>query len=833
MTSSWRKCSDMFIPTTIEEVNDRGWDSLDVILVSGDTYIDSSYNGTAVIGHWLMENGFKVGIIAQPSIEDESDIMRLGVPNLFWSVSAGSVDSMVANYTPTGKFRKDDDFTPGGVNDRRPDRACIAYTNLIKRYSKERPIILGGIEASLRRVIHYDSWSDSVRRSILFDSKADAITYGMAERSNLMLAQMMRDGRDWHSVRGICYISNDIPEGYIKTASFEECEADQKAFMRAYKAFYYNSEPLTAKGLAQPHGKRYLIQNPPSPLPDTKFLDRIYGMEFENAVHPYYAAQGNVKAMDTIRNSVTTHRGCYGECNFCAIAVMQGRTVVSRSEESIIKEVERLASNPKFDGVIRDVGGPTANMYGFECFKKQRSGPCKDKRCMYPGICNALKPDHSRQIDLLRRISAVKGVKKVFIASGIRYDLILADKEHGEEYLRELISNGHVSGQMKVAPEHISDDVLKMMGKPSSDSLLEFKEMFDRVKADVGKDIYLTYYLIAAHPGCYEHHMQELLEFCHDRLKTLPEQVQIFTPTPSAVSTMMYHVRRDWEDRNNIKAEHSMQMKQRQKEILFSTKASRDDRGRSERSFDRDGSDGRRYGSRNLGERRSFDRGDREDRKPYQKKEFGDRKDFGEKKSFEKREYSDRDKKRSFDGDGRRDRRSFDSERKPFKRDFEKRDDSFGRGDRGCRRPFDGDRKSYQKKEFGDRKFDGDRKSFNGETNSSEKNEFGDRKSNSERKPFKKDFEKREGSFERNDRRDRGSFDSERKPYQKREFVDRKDFGDRKPFKKDFNGDRKSFNGERGPFEKKEFGDKKSFNTRSNSKHHTKKGSKGFQYKRA
>ena len=762
----------MFIPTTIEEVNDRGWDSLDVILVSGDTYIDSSYNGTAVIGHWLMENGFKVGIIAQPSIEDESDIMRLGVPNLFWSVSAGSVDSMVANYTPTGKFRKDDDFTPGGVNDRRPDRACIAYTNLIKRYSKERPIILGGIEASLRRVIHYDSWSDSVRRSILFDSKADAITYGMAERSNLMLAQMMRDGRDWHSVRGICYISNDIPEGYIKTASFEECEVDQKAFMRAYKAFYYNSEPLTAKGLAQPHGKRYLIQNPPSPLPDTKFLDRIYGMEFENAVHPYYAAQGNVKAMDTIRNSVTTHRGCYGECNFCAIAVMQGRTVVSRSEESIIKEVERLASNPKFDGVIRDVGGPTANMYGFECFKKQMSGPCKDKRCMYPGICNALKPDHSRQIDLLRRISAVKGVKKVFIASGIRYDLILADKEHGEEYLRELISNGHVSGQMKVAPEHISDDVLKMMGKPSSDSLLEFKEMFDRVKADVGKDIYLTYYLIAAHPGCYEHHMQELLEFCHDRLKTLPEQVQIFTPTPSTVSTMMYHVRRDWEDRNNIKAEHSMQMKQRQKEILFSTKTARDDRGRSERSFDRDGSDGRRYGSRNLGERRSFDRGDREDRKPYQKKEFGDRKFDGERKPFEKREFSDR----------------------------------------GERKSFDGDRKPYQKKEFGDRKDFGEKKSF-------EKKEYSDR-------------DKRR-SFDGDGRRDRRSFDGERKPYQKREFVDRKDFGDRKPFKKDFNGDKKSFDGERRPFEKNEFGDKKSFKTRSNSKHLTKKGSKGFQYKRA
>ena len=790
----------MFIPTTIEEVNDRGWDSLDVILVSGDTYIDSSYNGTAVIGHWLMENGFKVGIIAQPSIEDESDIMRLGVPNLFWSVSAGSVDSMVANYTPTGKFRKDDDFTPGGVNDRRPDRACIAYTNLIKRYSKDKPIVLGGIEASLRRVIHYDSWSDSVRRSILFDSKADAITYGMAERSNLMLAQMMRDGRDWHSVRGICYISNDIPEGYIKTASFEECEVDQKAFMRAYKAFYYNSEPLTAKGLAQPHGKRYLIQNPPSPLPDTKFLDRIYGMEFENAVHPYYAAQGNVKAMDTIRNSITTHRGCYGECNFCAIAVMQGRTVVSRSEESIIREVERLASNPKFDGVIRDVGGPTANMYGFECFKKQKSGPCKDKRCMFPDVCNALKPNHSRQIDLLRRISAVKGVKKVFIASGIRYDLILADKEHGEEYLRELISNGHVSGQMKVAPEHISDDVLKMMGKPSSDSLLEFKEMFDRVKADVGKDIYLTYYLIAAHPGCYEHHMQELLEFCHDKLKTLPEQVQIFTPTPSTVSTMMYHVRRDWEDRNNIKAEHSMQMKQRQKEILFSTKTARDDRGRSERSFDRDGSDGGRYGSRDRGERRSFDRGDREDRKPYQKREFGDRKDFGDRKPF-KKDFNGGG--RSFNRGDRGERRSFDGDRKSF----EKREYS----DRGERKPFDGERKSFEKREFGDRKFDGERKPF-------EKKEFGDRKDFGDRKPF--DGERR--SFDRGDRGERKSFNGDRKPFEKREFGDRKDFGDRKPF-----------DGERKPFEKKGFGDKKPFKKKSDSKPYTKKGSKGFQYKRA
>ncbi|MDY5872039.1 MAG: YgiQ family radical SAM protein [Candidatus Methanomethylophilaceae archaeon] len=737
----------MFIPTTREEMESLGWDRADVILVSGDTYIDSPYNGSAIIGHWLIENGFKVGMIAQPSLNDDKDIMRLGMPRLFWSVSAGSVDSMVANYTPTGKFRKDDDFTPGGVNDRRPDRACIAYTNLIKRHCKGIPVVLGGIEASLRRVVHYDAWSDSVRRSILVDSKADIITYGMAERSNLMLAQFMRDGRDWHSVKGICYLSNEVPEGYITTPSFEECEADQKAFMRAYKAFYYNCDPLTAKGLAQLHGKRYLIQNPPSPLPDTRFLDRIYGMEFENAVHPYYAEQGYVKAMDTIRNSVTTHRGCYGECNFCAIAVMQGRTVVCRSEDSIVREVERMASSPRFDGIVRDVGGPTANMYGFECAKKLKSGACKDKRCMYPSVCKALVPDHSRQIALLRRISAIKGVKKVFIASGIRYDLILADKAHGEEYLRELISKGHISGQMKIAPEHVSDDVLKMMGKPSSESLLEFKEMFDRVKEEVGKDIYLTYYLIAAHPGCYEHHMKELLDFCHDRLKTLPEQVQIFTPTPSTVSTMMYHVRRDWEDRNNIKAEHSMQMKQRQKEILFSTKTARDVApGRKGRQYSDDSDRGERSRS-----------GDR-DRKPY-----GERKDFGERKL-----------------DDRGDRKSYGE-----KKEFRERKPDFQDGESEERRPFE--RRSNDRGDFRERKPYGDRKDFKDRDGGfKERKDFGDRKSYDE----KRDFKDRDGGFK------------ERKPYGDRKFDDR---GDRKSYgdKKDFGDGKSNDKSSKKPYVKK------------------------------
>lgn len=566
----------MYIPTTLEEVKARGWDSLDVILVSGDTYIDSYCNGSAIIGHWLIDNGFRVGIIAQPSTNSDVDILRLGVPNLFWSISAGAVDSMVANYTTLGKFRHDDDFTPGVVNNRRPDRACIVYTNLIKKYNKGVPIVLGGIEASLRRVAHYDVWTDKVRRSILFDSKADIITYGMAERSNLVLAQLMRDGRDWHNVRGICYVSVDAPAGYIEIPSYETCAEDKVAFSKAFRTFYANCDPNTAKGLVQRHGSRFLVQNPPSPILDTKLLDRIYGLDYENDVHPYYAKDGEVKSLYTIRNSITSHRGCYGECNFCSIALMQGRTVVSRSEESILEEVKRIASNPKFNGIINDVGGPTANMYGFECQKKIGSGPCSDKRCLFPSCCPSLRPDHSRQIALLRRISSVEGVKRVFIKSGIRYDLILADKEHGEEYLRELIENNHVSGQMKVAPEHVCDEVLVHMGKPSSALLLEFREMFERIKREAGKDIYLTYYIIAAHPGCHEHHMKDLVRFCQTHLKIIPEQVQIFSPTPSTISTLMYHVRRDWKDRMNIKAEHSPQMKQRQKHIIFAGKMARD-----------------------------------------------------------------------------------------------------------------------------------------------------------------------------------------------------------------------------------------------------------------
>ena len=556
----------MFVPTTPEEVRERGWDGLDVVLVSGDTYTDNAYNGTALIGHWLMDRGLRVGIIAQPDVSSGDDISRLGQPELFWSVSAGCVDSMVANYTPTRKFRKEDDFTPGGVNDRRPDRATIAYTNLIKKHAKGRPIFLAGIEASLRRVAHYDFWSDSVRRSVLFDAKADGVIYGMAELATLEVARRIRDGSDWRDVRGVCHASSGIPDGYLEMPSFEECRDDRDAFMRAFRIFRENSDPVTAHGMVQRHGDRYLVHNRPQRPLTTPELDSLYGSDFEDAVHPYYARDGKVRAMDTVRNSITTHRGCYGDCSFCSIAIHQGTTVVSRSEESIVSEAERIASRPGFNGVIQDVGGPTANMYGIECRIKETKGRCTDRRCLGSKSCPRLPIDHSRQMDLLRRISSIDGVRHVFVNSGIRYDMIVADRAHGQEYL-DLIVADHVSGQMKVAPEHISDNVLRLMGKPGRRTLEEFRGMFAQSVARCGRDEYLTYYFMAAHPGCTEEDMRELSSYCRNILRIRPEQVQVFTPTPSSYSTAMFRTSKDIRGRD-VRVERSIQKRQRQKEIV-------------------------------------------------------------------------------------------------------------------------------------------------------------------------------------------------------------------------------------------------------------------------
>ena len=560
----------MFLPTTMEEVKKLGWDSLDIILVSGDTYIDSSYNGSALIGKWLYKHGFKVGIIAQPDVDSDKDITRLGEPNLYWAVSAGCVDSMVANYIATKKKRKSDDFTPGGENTRRPDRASIMYTNLIKRFFKNgnAPVVLGGIEASLRRITHYDYWSNNLRRPLIFDAKADILSYGMGEKSMLSLAQALKGGREWRNIKGLSYIAKEKKDSYLELPSFEECVKDKKQFIKAFDIFYQNCDSITAKGLYQACGDRFLIQNSPSENFTSEELDSIYSMNFERDVHPYYKAMGDVRALDTIRTSVTTHRGCYGECNFCAIAIHQGRTVISRSQDSIVEEVKEIASTPKFKGYIADVGGPTANMYDVECSKKLKLGACQDKRCLYPHKCPALKIDHNSQIELLDKLKSIDKIKKIFIASGIRYDMILDDKKNGQIYLEEIVKD-HVSGQMKIAPEHTEDKVLSFMGKQGKAPLKEFKEKFYKINSKLGKKQFLTYYLIAAHPGCDEKDMLDLRRFASSELRINPEQVQIFTPTPSTYSTLMYYTEINPFTNKKIFVEKDNGKKQKQKDILI------------------------------------------------------------------------------------------------------------------------------------------------------------------------------------------------------------------------------------------------------------------------
>lgn len=599
----------MFLPTTIEEVNKLGWDALDIILVSGDTYIDSSYNGSAVIGKWLVKHGFRVGIIAQPDIDSSEDITRLGSPELFWGVSAGCVDSMVANYTATKRRRRSDDFTPGGENNRRPDRAVIAYTNLIKRNFKDekKPIVIGGIEASLRRTVHYDFWSNKLRKSVLFDAKADILSYGMGERSMLELALAMKREEEWRNIRGISYIAKEPRKGYELLPSYTECVESKDKFVEAFEKFYINCDPVTAKGLVQQQDTRYLIQNPPSLTPTQEEMDEIYGMDFEREVHPYYLKQGPVKAMETIRNSITTHRGCYGECNFCAIAVHQGRTISQRSEDSIVREAELITTGDKFKGYISDVGGPTANMYGIECPKKLKTGACKDRRCMYPQTCSAMRPNHSKQISLLKRLNKLEGVKKIFIASGIRYDLIMSDNKCGNLYLEELIKS-HISGQMKVAPEHTEDKILGLMGKQGKGVLKSFKDKFYDINERMGKKQFLTYYLIAAHPGCGDKEMADLKKFASQELRLNPEQVQIFTPTPSTYSTLMYYTERDPFTGKKLFVEKDISRKEKQKNKLTAkeergfgrTSLGRSNGSSKKSSGSRDGNNSKRKSGKNT-----------------------------------------------------------------------------------------------------------------------------------------------------------------------------------------------------------------------------------------
>ncbi|HOG59765.1 MAG: YgiQ family radical SAM protein [Flexilinea sp.] len=558
----------MFLPTTKEELNALGWEKADVILINGDSYIDSPYSGIALLGRILEKAGYKVGIIAQPDTSNLNDISRLGEPALFWGVSAGAVDSMVSNYTALKKPRSRDDFTPGGINNRRPDRASIVYTNLIRRaFKNTKPILLGGIEASLRRISHYDYWTDKIRGSILLDAKADYLLYGMADKSILQFAEALKNGQSPQNIRGLVFASHELPENALVIPSLEEVRSDQKQFIKAFRIFYENCDPITAHRIAQKHDERYIIQNPPAKTLSQQELDEIYSLPFTREQHPYYEAQGPVKALETTRFSVVTHRGCYGECNFCAIAVHEGRTVQWRSEKSILAEIETISKLPDFKGIITDLSGPTANMYGFECSKKLAQGACKDKRCLYPKPCLMLKIDHQPSLSLLDKARKIPGIKKVFVASGIRYDMILHDSGCGKSYTQELC-NYHVSGQLKVAPEHDSPKVLQLMGKPGKELLLQFKRDFDQINRDTGKKQYLSYYFIAAHPGCTIKDMQGLKTFANEELHIAPEQTQIFTPTPSTWSTLMYATETNPFTGEHIFVEKDPNQKQRQKDIL-------------------------------------------------------------------------------------------------------------------------------------------------------------------------------------------------------------------------------------------------------------------------
>lgn len=591
----------MFIPTTLEEARKLGWNALDVILVTGDSYIDSPYIGVAVIGKVLMSAGYRVGVIAQPDTSSENDMGRLGMPRLFWGVSAGCVDSMVANYNPLKQKRNSDDCTPGGQNTRRPDRASIVYTGLIRKVSKkltaekaksaetlknsafsarsavkfapQPPIVLGGIEASLRRVPHYDYWSDQIRPSLLFEANADYILYGMAEKSVVELANALQNGLDPRLIRGLSYASNQKHPACLELPPYEVVANDRDAFIEMFHTFYKNNDPLTARGLTQAHDDRWLVQNPPA-LPLTQpELDAVYAIRYERAQHPHYEKIGPVSAVEKLRFSIPTHRGCYGECNFCAVSLHEGRTVQWRSPASILAEAQELSARPDFQGNIQHLGGPTVNMYGFECRKKLEKGVCAAKRCMYPKICNQLRIDHRPQIELLRRARSLPGVKKIFVTSDLRYDIIGGDRMHGMNYLRELAQH-HTAGQLEIAPEHSENHILAKMGKPGKEALQRFQKKCQTLNQENGQQTTLSYAIIAAYPGCTEKDMQKLKQTIEQGPNNAPLQAQIFTPIPSTYASLMYYTELDpitplqGASRQPLFVEKDHARKERQKQIV-------------------------------------------------------------------------------------------------------------------------------------------------------------------------------------------------------------------------------------------------------------------------
>ncbi len=531
---------EQYLITTKAEMEEGGWAELDFVIISGDAYVDHPSFAPTVIGRLLESYGYRVGIIAQPDWNDVNAFKVLGKPRLASLVTAGNLDSMLNKFTAAKKHRRDDGYSPGGESGRRPDRATVVYANRMREAFKGVPIVIGGIEASLRRFAHYDYWSDTVRRSILIDSKADVLIYGMGEKQILEIAEALDKDelpKRLPSIKGICYIANAVPEKAIECPSYEAISSDKVVFAQAFKMQFDEQDPYYGNTVAQGHGNRYVVQNPPA-LPLTqKEMDHVYSLPYTRKWHPMYDAAGGVPALAEVQFSITSHRGCFGSCSFCAITSHQGRIIQNRSHESILEEANRMTTMDGFKGYIHDVGGPTANFRHVACEKQLKVGACKGKTCAAPKACPQLNTNHDDYVSILRKVRKVKGVKKVFVRSGLRYDYVLDD--NNKDFVRELCEH-HVSGQLKVAPEHVSEHVTTIMGKANKSYFLKFKSWFDEANRKLGKQQFLVPYFMSSHPGCTLEDAIELAEFLRDQNMT-PEQVQDFIPTPGSLSTAMYY----------------------------------------------------------------------------------------------------------------------------------------------------------------------------------------------------------------------------------------------------------------------------------------------------
>ena len=533
-----------FLPISRPDMKRRGWEQCDFVYVIGDAYVDHPTFGHAIISRVLEDAGYKVGIISQPDWKDPESILALGEPRLAFLVMGGNMDSMVNHYSVSKRRRKTDAFTPGGVIGKRPDHAAVVYCNLIRRTFPHKPVIVGGIEASLRRLAHYDYWSDSLKRSLLLDSQADLLLYGMGERSIVEVAEALDSGLDISDItyiRGSVYKTRSLESVYdaLTLPSYEALCADRRTYAESFYKQYCNTDPFIAKRLAEPYEKEgcWVVQNPPQEPLTTEEMDHVYALPYMRTYHPSYEKAGGVPAIEEVKFSLTSNRGCFGGCSFCALTFHQGRIVQTRSHEAIIDEAKEVTQDLDFKGYIHDVGGPTANFRHPSCQKQLTKGVCPNRQCLFPTPCKNLQVDHRDYLELLRKLRALPGVKKVFIRSGIRFDYLLCDKD--DTFLKEMVKH-HISGQLKVAPEHVADPVLKMMGKPPNAVYQKFIAKYQRLNEKLGMKQYVVPYLMSSHPGSTLKEAVKLAEYLRD-LGYMPEQVQDFYPTPSTISTVMYY----------------------------------------------------------------------------------------------------------------------------------------------------------------------------------------------------------------------------------------------------------------------------------------------------